>query len=113
MTLLVCGGRSFRNAAWLRAALDALQPDRLMEGGGSGADALARGWARDHGVPTITYFAAWDRYGRSAGPRRNQQMLDEGKPDLVLACPGGKGTADMVTRAQAAGVQVLRLDEVL
>ena len=40
----------------------------------------------------------------------NQQMLDIGKPDLVLAFPGGSGTADMVAKARAAGVGVLYAD---
>jgi hypothetical protein len=33
-------------------------------------------------------------------------MLDEGKPDLVVAFPGGGGTKDMITRALGAGVSV-------
>ncbi len=37
---------------------------------------------------------------------RNQQMLDEAKPDMVLAFPGGRGTDDMVSRAEKAGVPV-------
>jgi hypothetical protein len=36
-------------------------------------------------------------------------MLDKGRPDLVLAFPGGRGTADMIQRAEAAGVPVQRL----
>jgi len=34
-------------------------------------------------------------------------MLDEGKPDLVVAFDGGRGTANMVKQAKAAGIQVL------
>ncbi|MEM9912925.1 MAG: hypothetical protein AAF922_19365 [Pseudomonadota bacterium] len=45
--------------------------------------------------------------GRAAGPIRNKEMLDEGCPDLVVAFPGGRGTANMVKQAQAAGVEVL------
>lgn len=56
------------------------------------------------------YPAQWSLHGRSAGPRRNQRMLDEGRPDLVLAFPGARGTADLVRRAQAAGVLVAHLD---
>jgi hypothetical protein len=41
-----------------------------------------------------------------AGPLRNYQMLEEGKPDLVVAFPGGGGTKDMVRRAVKAGVSV-------
>jgi hypothetical protein len=33
-------------------------------------------------------------------------MLDEGKPDLVVAFPGGGGTKDMVRRAVKAGLSI-------
>jgi len=48
----------------------------------------------------------WDELGKKAGPLRNQRMLDEGKPDLVVAFPGGGGTKDMVRRAVSAGVAI-------
>ena len=47
------------------------------------------------------------RLGRKAGPIRNQRMLDEGKPDLVVAFPGGKGTNGMIDLARNAGVRVI------
>jgi predicted Rossmann-fold nucleotide-binding protein len=34
-------------------------------------------------------------------------MLAEGRPDAVIAFPGGKGTADMVRKARAAGLPVV------
>ena len=55
-------------------------------------------------------MAKWDelgRNGRKAGPIRNQQMLDEGRPSLVVAFPGGRGMADMVRRARNAGVEAI------
>jgi len=48
----------------------------------------------------------WDKIGKKAGPLRNQRMLDEGKPDLVVAFSGSGGTKDMVRRAVKAGVSV-------
>lgn len=36
-------------------------------------------------------------------------MLSEGKPSLVVAFPGGEGTADMVRKARAAGVEVVEV----
>ena len=52
------------------------------------------------------YYAEWDRYGKSAGPRRNKRMLDEGKPDMVIAfpTPTSKGTWHMVRIARESGV---------
>lgn len=110
MTVLVCGGRNFGNRWWLYTALDALHDwkpiDVLIHGDARGADHLAGEWARDRKVPCRRYPADWEKHGKSAGPRRNQQMLDEGRPDLVMAFPGGAGTRDMVTRAKRAGIRV-------
>jgi hypothetical protein len=43
---------------------------------------------------------------------RNQQMLDEGRPTLVVAFPGGRGTADMMRRARVAGIEVIEISKV-
>jgi len=56
------------------------------------------------------FLANWRTHGKAAGPIRNQQMLDEGRPHLVVAFPGGTGTADMVRRAKAAGVPVMEVE---
>jgi len=48
-------------------------------------------------------------HGRAAGPVRNAQMLAEGKPDFVVAFPGGRGTADMCKQARARGVKVVEV----
>ena len=76
----------------------------------TGADHWAALWCRREGIEERRFPAQWDLHGRSAGPTRNQRMLDEGRPDLVLAFPGGRGTADMVRRADTAGVLVAHLD---
>ena len=52
------------------------------------------------------YPANWEEFGKRAGLIRNARMLTEGKPERVLAFPGGRGTADMVSRAREAGVEV-------
>ena len=65
----------------------------IISGMASGADTFAVEWAARFGFPLRAFPAEWDKHGRSAGPIRNQRMLDEGKPDLVVAFPGGKGTA--------------------
>lgn len=67
---------------------------------------MAGYWARKRGLTNRKFPANWDAHGRAAGAIRNKQMLLEGKPDLVIAFPGGRGTADMVRRAQEAGVVV-------
>lgn len=64
------------------------------------------GWNIEHTI----YRADWDAHGRAAGPLRNSAMLREGKPDVCYAFPGGRGTADAVRCAVAAGVRVHQYD---
>lgn len=82
----------------------------LIEGGASGVDWRAREWAQRRGVEVETHFADWANGGRRAGPVRNQQMVDAGA-ELVVAFPGGRGTADCVRRARRAGLEVVQVKE--
>ena len=111
--VLVCGGRDYADARRLRFVLSTLGVpiSVLIEGGARGADRLARRWAQDSLIPVETFPAEWDLHGRAAGFIRNKQMLDEGKPDVVVAFPGGKGTANMVALARRAGVEVVEVAE--
>lgn len=104
--VIVCGGRDYRDAAKVDEVLSALNPSSVAQGGASGADALAREWARARGIVVVTYHADWRAYGPAAGPRRNREMLERVTGALVVAFPGGKGTADMVRQARAKGVEV-------
>jgi YspA, cpYpsA-related SLOG family len=107
MRVLVCGGRNYNDRAAVFRMLDALAPSVVITGGcPTGADMHADRWTYERGVQIEHHPADWERYGRAAGPIRNQAMLNEARPDLVLAFPGGKGTADMVKRAEVAGVAV-------
>lgn len=112
MKVLVCGGRDFDDALTLGAWLGGIHKNNgpitlLIEGGARGADVMARKFAEWQGIPVRTFPADWDKHGKAAGPIRNKQMLDEGKPDLVVAFPGGRGTENMVKQARSAGVRVL------
>jgi len=107
MRLLVCGGRDFTNYAVLALAIMRLEPTVIIAGAARGADRLAATYARTHGITLEEYPADWDQYGKRAGFIRNSQMLTEGKPDMVLAMPGGVGTRMMVEIATKAGVPVI------
>lgn len=110
MRVLVCGGRAYRDEASVFYALDRFHQRHpitvLIHGGARGADSLAHAWATSKQVPVEVYPADWKRYGKAAGYRRNTQMLTEGKPRVVIAFPGGRGTADMVKQAAGADVTV-------
>lgn len=114
MIVLVCGGRDFGDRQFVYDTLDELDQREeitcIVHGGATGADAHADGWAMSRGRVATRYPVQdweWRSHGKRAGAMRNQRMLDEGKPDMVVAFPGGRGTADMVRRAKRAGVSVV------
>lgn len=124
--VLVCGGRDFENYDLFVRIMDRFWmenvpisgptghrdrcPLTLISGGARGADKMAERYAIFRGHDVEVFEPDWLTYGNSAGPIRNQQMLDEGKPDLVIAFPGGTGTANMIELAEKAGVKVVRID---
>lgn len=117
-TIIVCGGRDYTHFGRIDMVLTYVlrtrgRPLRIVHGGARGADTLADAWALANGCERIAYPADWKAHGRAAGPIRNALMLEREKPDLVVAFPGGKGTADMVSKARAAGIEVLTAEALL
>lgn len=110
MRILVCGGRDYDDRKALFRALDALLAEVPVElvihGAARGADTLAGQWAIERNIPVMPFPAKWKTFGNAAGPIRNQEMLDDGKPDGVVVFPGGTGTADMKRKAEKAGLRI-------
>ena len=105
--VLICGGRTFSDYEWLSSVLDQVGPKSIIQGAAPGADSLAGRWAYRRQIFQRIFPADWKKHGRSAGPIRNQQMLTEGQPTMVVAFPGGPGTAHMVRIARQAGLPVI------
>jgi hypothetical protein len=108
---LISGGRDLRPAPWVFSRLaDYIQPwDVLIVGDATGADAIAAEFAYGLGCEVMRFAADWELHGRGAGPLRNQRMIDEGKPEVAAFFPGGRGTADMFRRCQAAKIDCYTL----
>ena len=107
MRVIVCGGRDYANRTVVGGVLGMLRDGvTIVHGAASGADSLAAVEAALLGFDVEAHPADWNAYGKAAGPIRNQRMLDAGA-DLVIAFPGGRGTADMVRRSREAGIVVL------
>ena len=114
MKVLVTGDRNWTDRESIRSWLSKLQDqgyDTLIEGEARGADTIARQEAESMGYTIERYPAQWTSYGKAAGVKRNQQMIDEGKPDLVLwfhhDLKNSKGTRDMVNRAISQKIPVI------
>ena len=125
MKILVCGGRDYQDKYRVQKELDKiigyaeLWDDRkllpknitIIHGGAPGADTWADHWAVHNQTNIEEYKADWGRHGKAAGPIRNEKMLKEGNPDLVVAFPGGKGTAHMVKIAKENNFHVIEIQE--
>lgn len=116
--VLICGGRNYHDLETMFMFLDALPhnliPDPIsciITGMARGADSLALTYAYRRNIPVAKFPAFWKRDGMDAGPIRNQQMIDEGSPDYVVAFPGGSGTADMVRRAKLHNIKVIEVNK--
>jgi predicted Rossmann-fold nucleotide-binding protein len=112
--VVVTGGRDFTEADFVYQQLNRIGKlvggfRRLSHGGAEGVDTIAGTWAIAHGVQCAEYRANWKEHGRAAGPMRNRLMLEEERPDLVIAFPGGRGTHDCTKQAQSLGLTVIKI----
>lgn len=128
--ILVCGGRTFTDTSIIFGYLDFKSRDFtedavIIHGAARGADSKAGEWAHIRGYKVEEFPAKWNDlahpdaviattsygklYNKNAGFIRNQQMLVEGKPDLVIAFPGGGGTENMIKQSKLAGLAPIRI----
>jgi hypothetical protein len=108
--ILVCGDRNWKETDTIFNWLAKFhKSSTIIHGNARGADTIGGKIAEKLGMLVLPYPANWEKYGKAAGPIRNQQMLDS-KPDLVLAfhsdLKNSKGTKDMVQRALMDNIDV-------
>lgn len=111
-TVLVCGGRDYKDFVRLGTYLDNFHRDNhielLIQGGAKGADELGKDWAHMNMIPHLEVPANWSKYGKRAGFIRNSKMLTF-SPDIIIAFPGGKGTDMMCRLAETREIEVIRV----
>ena len=110
--ILICGDRNYQDWIKVQEYLDTISRTTIIiHGGAKGADSLAGNLATSLKMKVIKFPADWDKYGKAAGVLRNQQMLDEGHPDLVVYfhkdIENSKGTRDMLKRATDSGIRTI------
>jgi hypothetical protein len=110
MRVIICGGRDYAlsdaDRAWLDELRARLPITEVVNGGARGADRGGKEWAESRGLPVRDFPADWTKHRQAAGPIRNQQMADYAEACIAFA--GGKGTADMLRKAEAKGLVIIR-----
>ena len=112
MRLAIIGSRTFNNYALLSKTLgvhfyymihsDEFGEYEIISGGANGTDNIAKQYAENTNIKYVEFPAEWNKYGKSAGFIRNQQIIDNS--DMVLAFWNGesRGTADTIEKAKRA-----------
>jgi hypothetical protein len=116
MRVLICGSRTWTDRAKIRDLIEELPYHAVVIHGAhhSGADKIADEEARAAGLRIERYPADWEKHGKSAGPRRNMLMVQDGAPDFAFAFHSkgsSRGTEDCVKRCREAGVNTYVIRE--
>lgn len=116
--IIICGGRDFTNYSILEYVVDKVICNSRVEivsGHAQGTDTLGELYAKNHGLPIKVFPADWTKYGKSAGPIRNKQMVDyikDNKDNKVVAFvgPNSIGTKNTISLARKNGIDVIQVD---
>ena len=105
----IAGGKDIANPAAVIAKLDQTRAKYadivLVHGGGPGVEKIAARWAERNGIDQVVCKPDWDRHGRAAPFRRNEELLQL-LPKGVIAFPGSGITENLVDRARQLGIPV-------
>lgn len=106
MKTVIAGSRNITDYAQLLRAIATcpVEITEVISSGARGADSLGEHYARQHGLPIHLFPADWDRYGRSAGHRRNADMAAAAEAVLCMWDGASRGTAGMIQQAQRRGL---------
>jgi predicted Rossmann fold nucleotide-binding protein DprA/Smf involved in DNA uptake len=103
INLGVIGSRTFDNYKFLEKALNyffSTKIESIISGGAKGADSLAEEFAKQKGIKIVVHKPNWDEFGKSAGFKRNHQIVEES--DILVAFWDGesKGTKHSIKLAK-------------
>jgi predicted Rossmann fold nucleotide-binding protein DprA/Smf involved in DNA uptake len=105
----IVGSRTFNDYLFMKQILDRFFPcNKIISGGAKGADSLAAKYAKESNIELKEFLPDWNRYGKSAGFKRNKQIVDAS--DIIVAFWDGesRGTANTISLAHEQNKTVYR-----
>lgn len=109
--VIIAGGRNFDDYVILKRTMDKLLANIaggivVVCGMARGADALGEQYAMEKGYEVNYFPADWDKYGKSAGYRRNEQMAQNADALVAFWDGQSRGTKHMIDLAYRHGLKV-------
>lgn len=109
--VIIAGTRNFQDYRLLKEKISFYLSNTpgdiiIFSGGCAGADKLGERYAREHKIEVKKFPADWKRYGKGAGPLRNQQMANEATHCILFWDGISKGTKVMHELAKRAGLKI-------
>ena len=110
--ILVAGSRNFVNAERLAKIMaeNVGADDTIVEGGAQGVDSMARQWAEARDINVVEIKADWKKYGRAAGPKRNDEMTkfvaERGGKAVFIWDGESKGTKQCISSARKRELEI-------
>ena len=108
MKVVIAGSRTVRKPEIVFEAIKAsgFEITTVVSGGCHGPDTYGEQWAHRNQIPIKRFIAEFDRYGKSAGPKRNREMAAYAEALIAVFDGQSRGTANMIEEAQRRGLKV-------
>jgi glycerophosphoryl diester phosphodiesterase len=108
MITIIAGSRDITNYGEVVKAIAAskIEITKVVTGRARGVDELGETWAREHNIPVRPFPAQWNKYGKSAGYRRNESMAEYAEALIAVWDGKSKGTRNMIDTARKYGLKV-------
>lgn len=111
--IIIAGGRDFNDYPLLEIEvkkfivemaqgkkLNRFRDLTIISGNAIGADRLGEQFATENWIGIENYPADWDKYGKAAGPIRNEEMAKNATHCIVFWDGKSRGTKNMIENAQ-------------
>lgn len=116
MKTIIAGSRlaSKENVeAALLACPFASQITIVLCGEARGADTWGKAWANSKGIPVVSYLPDWEKYGKAAGPIRNQEMAKNADALILIWSGVSRGSASMLRIAEKHNLPIFEYKPVI
>lgn len=108
--VIVAGSRTFNDYTYLKKSLDKLLVNKtsitIISGTARGADQLGERYAQENGYNLLKFPADWDKYGKSAGYKRNEEMAKVADACVVFWDGQSRGSKHMIDIAQKYNLKI-------